>query len=78
MNPVLNLRESYLRGKYSVARILLPTGGLLSGVSRLEGEHTAPDFDIVGMVFGARRFHEETQTSTPSSESGLPKYLPHS
>jgi ribosomal protein S12 methylthiotransferase accessory factor len=46
MNPVLNLRESYLRSKYPVARILLPTGGLLSGVSRLEGEHTAPDFDI--------------------------------
>ncbi len=46
MNPVLNLRESYLRAKYPVARILLPTGGLLSGVSRLEGEHTAPDFDI--------------------------------
>jgi ribosomal protein S12 methylthiotransferase accessory factor len=46
MNPVLNLRESYLRSKYPIARILLPTGGLLSGVSRLEGEHTAPDFDI--------------------------------
>ena len=46
MNPVLDLRESYLRAKYPVSRILLPTGGLLSGVSRLEGEHTAPDFDI--------------------------------
>lgn len=46
MNPVLDLGEAYLRRKYPVARILLPTGGLLSGVSRLEGGHTTPDFDI--------------------------------
>jgi ribosomal protein S12 methylthiotransferase accessory factor len=46
MNPVLNLREDYLRSKYPVARLLLPTGGVLSGVTRLAGEHTAPDFEI--------------------------------
>lgn len=46
MNLALNLSESYLRAKYPVARLLLPTGGILSGVSRLEGEHTAPDFEI--------------------------------
>lgn len=46
MNPGLKLRETYLWAMYQVARILQPTGGLVSGVSRLEGEHTAPDLDL--------------------------------
>lgn len=46
MNPALLLNESYLRAKYPVSRLLLPTGGILSGVTRLIAEHTAPDFEI--------------------------------
>lgn len=46
MNLALALREEYLREKYPAARLLLPIGGILAGVTRLVGEHTAPDFEI--------------------------------
>ncbi|WP_052713062.1 YcaO-like family protein [Pseudoalteromonas rubra] len=46
MNIGHNLDEKYLRKKYSVAKLLAPTGGILSGITRLCGEHTAPDFEI--------------------------------
>lgn len=46
MNLALDLPEDYLREQYPVARLLLPTGGILSGITRLVGEHTAPDFEI--------------------------------
>ncbi|MDP5210778.1 YcaO-like family protein [Microbulbifer sp. 2205BS26-8] len=46
MNLALDLSEDYLRRKYPAAKLLLPTGGILSGVTRLVGEHTAPDFEI--------------------------------
>jgi ribosomal protein S12 methylthiotransferase accessory factor len=46
MNFALPLREEYLLGKYPAARLLMPGGGILSGVTRLAGAHTAPDFEI--------------------------------
>jgi ribosomal protein S12 methylthiotransferase accessory factor len=46
MNPSLTLSEQYLRGKYPVAKLLQPGGGILAGVVRLAGEPTSPDFEI--------------------------------
>src|SRR4051812_30789887 len=46
MNPNLTLDERYLRNKYSFGHSLTAIGGILSGVSRLSAEHTAPDFEI--------------------------------
>lgn len=46
MNVTLALREEYLRGKYPVARLMQPLGGVLDGVTRLSAELTAPEFEI--------------------------------
>lgn len=46
MNISLDINEKYLKERYSVTQLLSPQGGVLSGVTRLVGEHTAPDFEV--------------------------------
>jgi ribosomal protein S12 methylthiotransferase accessory factor len=46
MNFVFDLPDAYLRETYPVTRLLMPTGAILAGVTRMAGEHTAPDFQI--------------------------------
>ena len=46
MTPMLDLSEARLRQRYPFWKLLTPTGGLLSGVTRLANEPSAPDFEI--------------------------------
>jgi ribosomal protein S12 methylthiotransferase accessory factor len=46
MNPVIDLDLDYLRQKYPFQRLLVPQGGLLSGVSRMAPDRSSPDLHI--------------------------------
>ena len=52
MNTVLPLTEAYLRGKYPITRLLSPQGGIMSGVIRMAGEATTPDFHMAAATLG--------------------------
>lgn len=52
MNLVLPLDEGYLRAKYRAARLLQPLGGLLSGVTRVAGDASSPDFEMANSNLG--------------------------
>jgi ribosomal protein S12 methylthiotransferase accessory factor len=52
VNTVLPLTEAYLRGKYPLTKLLSPQGGLMSGVVRMGGEPTSPDFNIAACTLG--------------------------
>lgn len=53
MNTVLPLTEAYLRAKYPITRLLSPQGGIMSGVVRMGGEATTPDFHMAATTLGA-------------------------
>lgn len=46
MNPAIPIDDEYLFSRYPFARLLRPGYGILSAVTRLTGEHTAPDLEI--------------------------------
>ncbi|MCP4989104.1 MAG: hypothetical protein GY928_24505 [Colwellia sp.] len=46
MNKNLALSDSFLWSKYPQAKLLQPTGGILSGLVRLSGSHTSTNFDL--------------------------------
>lgn len=46
MNPTLVLDDHALFAKYRFARLMQPVGGIMTGVTRLAAEHTAPDLEI--------------------------------
>ena len=52
MNTYLPMGEAYLRAKFPLARILSPSGGLLSGVLRMGGEATTSDFHVAASNVG--------------------------
>ncbi len=52
MNTVLGFDLEYARAKYPVSRLLHPQGGILSGVARVGGEDTAPDFEMANADLG--------------------------
>jgi ribosomal protein S12 methylthiotransferase accessory factor len=46
MNKNLALEDAFLWSKYPVAKLLQPTGGILSGLIRLSGNDTSTNFDL--------------------------------
>lgn len=52
MNPVLAFDLEYARAKYPVSRLLMPEGGLMSGVARVGGDDCSPDFEMANADLG--------------------------
>ncbi|AGT10940.1 YcaO-like family protein [Paracoccus aminophilus] len=52
MTPQMDLDDAKLRARHSVWRLLMPSGGIMSGVTRMTGENGAPDLHIAVSKLG--------------------------
>lgn len=52
MTPQMDLDDAMLRARHPIWRLLMPSGGIMSGVTRMVGENGAPDLHIAVSKLG--------------------------